>query len=191
MIKKEDEEFKEEIAEEEKTKSLLSKAEISVLLDTYDDIFSDFDPRPFISRALSDDFLLEAKRAARDKEGVFDLSFMIPKKLRNFEHEVLIRRRLREHFKKHALLLEQEMNKIKMKGIFMIIIGVLTILIASFLYSLEGRWIVNLLIVIFEPAGWFLFWIGGEKLVYERKEIYPDYEFYHKMTICEISFHTY
>ena len=32
---------------------LLSKGEISILLDTYDDIFSDFDPRPYSQRALS------------------------------------------------------------------------------------------------------------------------------------------
>ena len=37
-------------------------------LNSYDGLFSDFDPRPTEQRALSDDFLLEVKRAARDKE---------------------------------------------------------------------------------------------------------------------------
>jgi len=45
--------------------------------------------------------------------------------------------------------------------------------------------------VVLEPAGWFLFWIGGEKLVYERREKYPELEFYKKMAKTEISFHAY
>jgi len=194
MIKKEDDgilEEEEKVAEEERTKNLLSKAEISLLLDTYDDIFSDFDPRPFLTRALSDDFLFEVKKAARDKQGTFDLSFMIPKKKRNFEHEILIRRRLRDHFKKHAILLENEMHKIKKKGIVMAIFGIVMIMIASFLFTLEDMWIIHLLIVILEPAGWFTAWTGLDEIYYKGREIRPDFEFYQKMTRCEISFHTY
>jgi len=194
MIRREDDgvlEEEERVAEEEKTKNLLAKAEISVLLDTYDDIFSDFDPRPFISRALSDDFLIEAKKATKDKQGTFNLSFMIPKKLRNFEHELLIRRRLRDHFKKHALLLGNEIHRIKVKGIFMAIAGIVMIMIASFLFSLEDVWFIHLLIVILEPAGWFTAWTGLDEIYYKGKELKPDLEFYNKMTRCEISFHTY
>src|SRR5690349_704077 len=47
-------------------KALLIKSELSIWLDTYDDIFSDFDPRPLNERALSDDFLSEARKMARD-----------------------------------------------------------------------------------------------------------------------------
>src|SRR3989344_4078486 len=182
------------LEEEERTKTLLSKAEISVLLDNYDDIFSDFDPRPFVYRALSDDLLFEAKKAVKSADGKkesFDLSFMIPKNQRNFEHELLIKRRLREHFRKHALLLGEEIHRIKYKGIFMAIAGIVMIMIASFLFSLEDIWIIHLLIVILEPAGWFTAWTGLDEIYYKGREIKPDLEFYSKMTRCEISFHTY
>ena len=43
----------------EETEKLLQQSEISLLLDSYDDIFSDFDPRPYNQRALSQDFLAE------------------------------------------------------------------------------------------------------------------------------------
>ena len=36
--------------------ALLELAEISILLDSYDDIFSDFDPSPYSERTLSDDY---------------------------------------------------------------------------------------------------------------------------------------
>lgn len=174
------------------TQSLLAKAEISILLDTYDDIFSDFDPRPYSQRALSDDFLLEAKKATLDKDGTFDLSFMIPKAKRNFEHEVLVRRRLREHFKKHALLLERDIQNIKKKGILLLLGGLVMLLLAALVtfYS-HGMIFFNLILVVLEPAGWFLFWIGGEKFVYEKRNKDPELIFYQKMTRCEISFHAY
>ncbi len=50
-------------------KELLNKARLSIWLDIYDDIFSDFDSRPFHERALSDDFIHEAKKMAKEKPG--------------------------------------------------------------------------------------------------------------------------
>ena len=37
---------------------------ISLWIDSYDDIFSDFDPRPFSARNISDDFLYEVKKTS-------------------------------------------------------------------------------------------------------------------------------
>ena len=42
-------------------KDIIDKAQVSLVLDTYDDIFSDFDPRPYDQRALSGDFLDAAR----------------------------------------------------------------------------------------------------------------------------------
>jgi len=39
--------------EEMHKKKLLQLSEISLIIDTYDDIFSDFDPRPYSQRALA------------------------------------------------------------------------------------------------------------------------------------------
>ena len=189
---KSSEEEKEINAEEVVKQSLLAKAEISLLLDTYDDIFSDFDPRPFPQRALSDDFLLEAKKAARDKGDNLDLSFMIPKAKRNFEHEVLIKRRLREHFRKHTIIIGNEVKSIRRKGVVMAITGIILIMVATYFFSLASENIfIHLLIVILEPAGWFTAWTGLDEIYYTAKQQMPDLEFYQKMTKSEISFHQY
>ena len=42
---------------------LQPRKEISFWLDSYDDLFSDFDPRPYAQKGFSEDFLDEAKRA--------------------------------------------------------------------------------------------------------------------------------
>ena len=63
---------------------ILHLSEISILLDNYDDIFSDFDPRPYSERSLSDDLLNEARKASRDKNtGRLELRFLISEKMRD------------------------------------------------------------------------------------------------------------
>lgn len=182
-----------EVEEEEALKqSLLKRSEISVMLDTYDDIFSDFDPRVYSQRALSDDFLLEAKKATLDKEGDFQLQFLIPKVQRRVEHESLIRRRLREHFRKHFLLLEREVTKTKRKGIFMALGGALMLLLAMLISTYwEGYAWLKVLLVLLEPAGWFTAWTGLDEIYYTAEQKRPDLEFYRKMSDVEIVFVSY
>ncbi len=179
---------------EEEASGVLAESEISLLLDTYDEIFSDFDPRPYSHRALSEDFLSEAKRAALDKQGVFELRFLMPRAQRKLDREVMIKQRLRAHFKRHHDLLEQDIKKISRSGLYLIFIGVCMMFLTVLLY-LEviavGEILKGIFIVITEPAGWFLFWIGGEKLVYEKRRYTPDLEFYHKMMHASVVFTSY
>lgn len=49
----------EDLKEQKNTKENYS---ISLWIDSYDDIFSDFDPRHFSLRNISDDFLYEVKK---------------------------------------------------------------------------------------------------------------------------------
>lgn len=55
------------IDKSKKTKRLIPSQNISIWLDTYDDIFSDFDYRQFSEKALSDDFLTELQKMYREK----------------------------------------------------------------------------------------------------------------------------
>src|SRR4051812_46940136 len=87
----------------DENKELLRKAELSIWLDTYDDIFSDFDPRPYSERALSDDFINEARKMVREKPtGTIELKLLMPSELRNNETENIIINSLHSHFKIYA-----------------------------------------------------------------------------------------
>ena len=79
---------------EERIEFEVREGNISLVLDSYNDIFSDFDPRDYSEKALSEDFLSECKRAARDKENHIELRLLIPIKKRNSTHENKIRKRL-------------------------------------------------------------------------------------------------
>jgi len=164
-------------------------SEISLILDDYDDLFSDFDPRPYSEKALSDDFLEEAKRASRDKYIGVTLILLVPKKLRRVSEENLIKKRLCEHFKKHYKKIGADINSIKRKGLFMALLGAFLITIATYLSSLQSQNIsIHFLKVLLEPAGWFTGWTGLDHIIYVAGGKKNDFEFYEKMSKCRISF---
>ncbi len=170
---------------------LLAKSEISLIIKDYNDIFSSFDPRPYVERALSDDFLMEAKRAARDKQGIYELRFLVPKAHRNFEHEVLIRKRLHDHFKRHNHLLNGEIRSAKKQGYSMAVLGATLIFIATLLASYTNNFFFKFFEILLEPAGWFTAWTGLDMVFYTIKEKKPDLDFYHKMSEADIRFSSY
>jgi hypothetical protein len=183
-------EEKEKVKIEPETQELLRRSEISLILDTYEDIFSDFDPRPFSQRALSDDFLLAAKKASKELKTGIQLKFMIPKFLRNSSEESLIKKRLRDHFRKHADEKKKEREGILKQGLYFAISGIVLMFIASIiLFQTSERSIISSFLVVFlEPAGWFLFWEGLNLVIFESKEKKPDLDFYEKMARCEVEF---
>lgn len=174
-------------------KQLLHAAEISLQLDTYDDIFSDFDPRPFSQRALSDDFLLEAKKAVRDREGEhIHLQFLMPRDLRNPPEEALIKRRLKDHFHRHYLKELEGMRRLKREGWMMALGGMCMILIATWIATFaEDTFLLHLLIILLEPGGWFTAWTGLDQLYYTARERQPTLDFYERMHQAEIVFEGY
>lgn len=193
-MKKEGDGRKAEASTKTNVTELLNKSEISLWLDTYNDIFSDFDPRPYAHRALSQDLLDEAKRATREAPLGVELRFLIPTAKRSLPDEAVIKRRLREHFRKHSAQLDEEFKSVRKKGIVLTIIGMLLLTAATFLYQQDGgKWWTSFLIVLCEPAGWFTVWIGLEKAfaVYESSERKLNRLFYQKMARAEFKFEGY
>jgi hypothetical protein len=172
-----------------KEEQVLKEGNISLILDSYDDIFSDFDPRPYTHKALSDDFLSECKKASLDKEKGLELRFMVPKHKRNTNEEYEIRKRLREHFQKHFKEKEKDIKSIKKTGLMWFFLGAIVMVAATFLYKYEHvNFLFTFLLVMSEPAGWFFFWEGLDKVVIEAKKKKPDYDFYRKMAKARIYF---
>jgi len=166
-------------------------SEIVLAIDTYDDIFSDFDARPYSSRAISQDFLEETERASRDKiYEELELKFIIPKHQRNINQETIIKKRLNSHFKKHRDMKKKEIKKIYGWGLFRIFAGIFLMFIATYLLFKEQKsFLINFLVVLLEPSGWFFFWTGLDKTIDLSKQTLPEKKFYEKMVKSKISFH--
>ena len=76
-------------------KSMLQRAEISILLNSYNDIFSAFDPSEYSERTLSDDFIIQAKNFSKSKDGnKMSLKLLLPASARNEQDEKVITKRL-------------------------------------------------------------------------------------------------
>ena len=57
----------------------MRKNVVSLSLNGYNDLFSYFDPRTYSQRTLSDDFLVEAKHALRDRnQAGLELNLLVP-----------------------------------------------------------------------------------------------------------------
>ncbi len=177
---------------EDDIKGVLNQTEISIVLDTYDDIFSDFDPRPFNERSLSEDFLLEAKRAARDKDEGIELRFLIPRTHKDIAHETLIKQRLRDHFRKHYWRVREDLKKYKNQAVLLIVIGTVIGFAAVWLSLLEINEIIKHAVqILLSPASWFTIWTGFEHLTFLPEQKVADETFYRKMMDAHISFTPY
>jgi len=174
-------------------KTYLRQGNISLILDGYEDLFSDFDPRPYSERALSDDFLSECKKAVREKKSEspnLELRFLVPKYKRKTTDETIIKRRLKEYFQNQANEKQKELKISRREGGKWIFIGFVLSLLSTFLIHQENP-IFNIPLIITEPGGWFSFWTGLDKLFIEPKGKKPEFEFYHKMSKMAIRFLNY
>lgn len=178
-----------------KSKTALSMAftEISIWLDSYDDIFSDFDPSPYAERTLSDDFITQAIKFSKNKSGrKMMLNLLVPASIRNEQSEKIVIKRMHAHFKETYQQLKDDISKTTKKGLFLIFIGMALMIVASYLSFLkEQKYIIHVLLVLVEPAGWFLLWSGLDHIVYQSKASKKEFEFYSKMAKADIKFLTY
>ena len=176
------------------TKRTNYDSEIVLLIEDYENIYSDFDIRPYSHRALSADFLDELKRASMDKSfEKLDLKLLITKDKRNTKEEAIIEKRLNGHFNHHYKLLLNEKKVTTKKGTLFVFFGILIMVIATYVlfYYGEKDLITTFLVILLEPGGWFLFWEGLDLVLFGFKHIENDLNFYKKMAKCDVTFYSY
>ena len=178
---------------DEDRQKLVEMSQIGIWLDNYDDIFSDFDPRPYSQRSLSDDFLSEAKKVSRDKESDrLELDFLVPKAHRDAKMEATVKKRLREHFSKHMHQLADEIKVKKARAVVLALTGMVMMLAATYVYSFaSGGLFLRFLFVLMEPSGWFMTWFAFDQFFYANEVKKTEFNFYRKMAKCEIGFSSY
>src|SRR3989344_4782915 len=146
-------------------------SEIRFVINTYEDIFSDFDPRPYSLKGLSEDFLSAAKGSLTNKPiDKIDFIFLVQKKERK----------------------EKEKSKIVKRGSIFTGVGMILMLTATFLFFKfkNESLLASFFTILLEPASWFLFWEGLNQLIFESKKIEPNLDFYRKMSDASIKFNS-
>src|ERR1700742_3282620 len=123
--------------------------DLNIWIDSYEDLFSDFDPRPFMERAISDDFISELnKLTSEHTEFIHTLRFQIPEKMRDEKQEGIIVKRLQYDFKHEYESFSADVKMNYTKGIVMTIAGVLLLMGAVAVTSLAQKTWHNYLMVI-------------------------------------------
>src|ERR1051326_4244593 len=98
--------------------------EISIWLDTYDDLYSDFDSRKFSKRMVSEDFIYELKRNSKEMVAApFKIVLSIPESMRRPELEPEIIDGLKKTFQKQFVFHDNEVKSLVRKGFIMTAIG--------------------------------------------------------------------
>lgn len=168
----------------------LTHRDLNFWIDSYDDLFSDFDPRPYSERAISDDFLVELNKLTEEKEDfVKTVCFQLAAKIRDEKTEALIMNRLVKRFENQFARFSSELNASRRNGILMTVIGVAALMFAVFITSLgEHTLWQSSLKILFEPAGWFLIWTGLDKLYLGGKPIKRKRDFYALLEKSKVEF---
>ena len=152
----------------------MDSREISIALDTYDDLFSDFDPRPYASRELSRDLLDEVQRRyVETPSDRIEVRFTIPAPVRDPRAETLIKKRLREHFIFEERVLQVEIESLAKTGTGWFITGAALqfLVLGLLLWFGDANTYARAADVILGPAGWYGLFSGMDKLVLEPHNI--------------------
>ena len=165
--------------------------EIAIAIDTWDDVFSDFDPRPLSERALSEDFIIELKQRYREtSKGDFVVMICAPESLNDKKSEKIVAKRLKRHFQHRSLLRKKENIRIRVRGIVFVICGIcfLTFLTLAAYYQVFSDLAINVIGIVLMPLGWFGIWEGFSKIVDIKPAFINEELFYAKLAKAQYQF---
>ncbi|MEW6089195.1 MAG: hypothetical protein AB1498_12920 [bacterium] len=166
--------------------------EVSIAIDTWDDVFSDFDPRPLNERELSEDFISELKKRYRETQtGNIIISIYEPVSLKDSNAEKMVVHRIKRFFKHQYLQGLKDIGRIRMRGGIFVFLGIssLTILTLVTHYNILLTKLANeILGIALMPLGWFGIWEGFSKLVDTSPKVFQDNELFDKLSKAEFRF---
>ncbi len=164
---------------------------ISIAIDTYDDIFSDFDPRDLTQRDLSEDFIIEITRRHRqDIKGKYDVVLVAPKSIEDPVAEKKIISRLNRYFnQKHARYVKA-IHEIRIRGLIYIASGMALLIALTLLtyYRKLDTLTREIAGIMFMPLGWFGIWEGFSKIVDIPFKLESDTQVYRKLARAAYKF---
>ena len=165
-------------------------AELSLWLDYYDDIYSDFDSRNYLKRRISDDFIFELRNAMKDMKNKFtDIVLLLPEEKRDRLNEKNLSESLKNYFIAQFRIQSDYCRHKFNQGILFGAAGILLMIMNSIIsYQGINTLPVIVLRVLMEPAGWFLLWASFDSLFYEWKEMRKESKFYRDLAEVNIQF---
>jgi len=164
---------------------------ISIAIDTYEDIFSDFDPRDLPQRNLSEDFIIELMTRHRlDPKGKYNVVIVAPEHIKEPATEKNIVSRLNKYFNMKYVQYSKTIKEIRVKGL-VYVVGGMAVLIALTLLAYArklDKLTLELVGIIFMPLGWFGIWEGFSKIIDIPFKLSLDTQVYKKLSKAAYTF---
>lgn len=164
--------------------------ELSIWISSYNDLYSDFDSRNFSKRLVSEDFIHELKRNAKEVRGeIKRLWLHLPEQSRVPQIETEITGSLKSFLSNQYQVTKDEISQLRKKGVLMSLLGFLLLIAAAAVhYADDGSFLFSALRVIIEPAGWFLSWNGFDTLLYDVRSKRIPFIIFEKLKQSDIIF---
>lgn len=165
-------------------------AELSLWLDYYDDIYSDFDSRHYLKRRVSEDFLYELRHAFKyKKERITELFLFLPQNRRDESNENSIAENLKLFFKTQFEIQAGKCRSKFNRGLIFGIIGIIIMVVNTILvFKASDTLSIVAIGVVLEPGGWFLLWASFDFLFNDWKGLKYEREFFHELAEIKIHF---
>jgi hypothetical protein len=166
-------------------------AELNLWLDSYDDIYSDFDSRHYLKRRISEDFLheLRTEMKYREHHHAGDMVLLLAQERRDEPAEKVIAKSLTDFFSAQFYFHRDKCGKKLKNGLLFFTAGVIIIVLNSWVsYYAAASFSVITLKVLLEPAGWFLLWAALDFLFYDFAELKKERFFFKELSEMHIHF---
>jgi len=171
----------------EKPSEVISSADF--WLDSYQEIFSDFDPAPYERRIVSQDFIdAVMRRFPEGSDEPIHLRISLPKSVRSVDTEHIIVNRLKKYFRKMAARYEKRMGGEQKQGAAYFIAG--CILLLAFVWlGLNLETITSeILGILFLPLGWFGVWEGTSRILNAPEQYKKKLGLYYELSQAKYEF---
>jgi hypothetical protein len=164
--------------------------ELNLWLDSYDDIYSDFDSRHYLKRRISEDFLHELRNEMKyKKHHTSKMVLLLLQEQRDEPSEKIIADSLTDFFTTRFQFYQDKCRKKLNTGILLFITGVIIMLVNTWVsFHTMNSLPVTFLKVLLEPAGWFLLWAALDLLFYDFSELKKEKTLYRELSEIDIQF---
>lgn len=166
--------------------------DLKLWLDSYNDIYSDFDSRHFLKRRISEDFLQELRLALKShKLPMQNMILYLPLAERKVSLESDIEKSMKNFFEDQYGQAKLKTSKKLRTGISLVCLGISSMLIYAYLgIQHQQQSVLTIAKVILEPAGWFMIWTGMDALFYDLKKLKKEMQFFQTLAKLSIQFQT-
>jgi hypothetical protein len=156
-----------------------------ISLDSYNDMFDDFDIRPYKERSLSADFLNVLNERVRKVDFAREMTLILtmPKKERDRKNERVIEKRLKGHLENAAKYWDGKAKDTRNSGIFYLLLG-FAIYVAGGIIGTDFFIARQYLLI---PA-WFLIWHALDLIVMDIPKMNAKRDFNKYVRNARITF---